>query len=100
MYSSLFITFELKMNKTEKETIQQGILEIAERTERNGRNSEVVKINVEVTLRGQEAINFKVLQLFSKHFSNEELIDYLLRIGVQEGSILTKLVALKFGIDV
>lgn len=87
------------MNETEKEKIAKDILEITNRVKQYGRESEAVNIKVDIVLTGQEAINYKVMRVFSKsELSDKELVEMLFQLGVKNGSELVKIVATRHGI--
>jgi len=94
-----FITFEHKMDDIEK-NIQKSVFDIVSRVEKHGRDSEIVRINLDVILRGQPAINYKVIKLFTPVITDAELIDLLFRLGIQDGTEFIKVLAPQHGIKI
>ena len=87
------------MDKIEKK-IQKSIFKIVSRVEKHGRESEIVRVNLDTTLRGQAAINYKVIKLFTPGLTDAALIDLLLRLGVQDGTEFVKVLAPQRGIQI
>lgn len=88
------------MTETEKEEIQRNILKIANRVEEHGRESEIAKLNLNFTIKGQPAINYKVIKLFTPGITDSELVKLLFKIGIQDGAVLIKVLAAENGIRV
>ena len=88
------------MEKTEKDKLQKDVYKILNRTKKYGRESEAVKIKMELVLKGTPAINYKVLKLFSPQISDSDLVNMLFRLGVQNGAELLKIVAPRHGIQI
>ena len=86
------------MNDTEKEKIQQGVLEIKDRVRKYGRDSEAVSIDVKLIMSGQEAINYKVMKAFCPQLTDQELIDLTFKMGIRNSVELVALLAVKHGI--
>lgn len=87
------------MNESQKDKIQKDVFEIVNRVKKNGRESEAVRIKMDIMLRGQPAINYKVLKLFTSELEDADLVNLLFRLGVQNGAELLKIVAPKNGIQ-
>jgi len=98
---SAFYNIEHKMNSIEKEKIRKGVLEITNRVKKFGRASEALKINVDLVITGQEAINYKVMKLFaSSEITDQELINLIFKLGIKNGAELLKILALKNEIQI
>ena len=85
----------------ENPELQAKIDEIANRIKtEEGKQGEIVNINLQITLRGQEAVNYQVIKLFSDTLDHQTLINTLFRLGLRDASQIVKLVALERGIIV
>jgi len=88
------------MEKSEKEKITKGVSEITDRVKKFGRHREAVKINVDLVITGQEAINYKVMSLFSSELTEKELIDLIFRLGIKNAAEIIKVIGPRNGIKV
>lgn len=88
------------MKKTERDKIQKDIFKMVNRVQKNGRESEAVRVKIDIMLRGTPAINYKVLKLFASDVRDADLVNLLFRLGVQNGAELLKKVAPKNGIQI
>lgn len=91
---------EHKMTEIERQQIQANVLEIADRVDKYGRKNERVRVKLDVLLSDQAAINYKVIKLFASDITDAELINLLLRLGVQNGTEIIKVIAPKNGIQI
>ncbi len=88
------------MKNTEKEKIQEGVLEISNRVKKFGRKNEAVKVNIDLVLTGQNAINYKVMKIFCPQLTSQELVELTFHLGIKNGAELVTLLAIKHGIRV
>lgn len=88
------------MEETERDKIQKDIFEMVNRVQKNGRESEAVRVKLDIMLRGTPAINYKVLRLFASNIKDADLINLLFRLGIQNGSEMLKIVAPENGIQI
>jgi len=88
------------MKETQREKIQRDVYEIVNRVEKNGRESEAVRVKLDIMLRGTPAINYKVLRLFTAELKDADIINLLFRLGVQSGTDMLREVAPKNGIQI
>ena len=71
-----------------QEEINNLVLRIG--TSPNGRDGEVVKIKLDVELRGQEALNYEVSKIFLRNLSYQDIAEYAFRLGLVDISKLIK----------
>jgi len=88
------------MTHMSRNDIQHKVFEIRDRVMARGRDSEIVKIKVDLTLRGQEAINYQVLKLFSHELSDAEFIELMYLLGQKNATDVLKFIAPENGIQI
>ncbi len=88
------------MKETEREKIQRDVYKIVNRVNKYGRESEAVRVKLDIMLRGTPAINYKVLRLFTTEIKDADLINLLFRLGIQDGAEMLKQVAPQNGIQI
>ncbi len=88
------------MEKAEQVRIQSEILKISDRVKTHGRHSERVKINLDIIMQGQDAINYKVTKLFSPEVTDSQLAELIFLLGIKNGTEIIKLLASEQGIQI
>jgi len=92
------------MNTTTKEKIQNDVYNLTDRLSKEplGIDGEVVKINLDITLRGLEAVDYQLAKIFSQDtsLSHKELVEYIFRIGLRETIRTVGALAVREGIQV
>lgn len=89
----------MPMDTTTKESIEAGLGQIRTRVRREeDKVREVVKINLDLQLSGQEAVNYKVAKLFVPGLDDQKFVQQVLRVGLKTTTELVKLVAGESGI--
>ena len=88
------------MDKLSTGELQNRIYKIRDRVLVNGRDNEVVKIHLDITLKGQEAINYQVLRLFAHELTDAQFINMMYLLGQKNGTEIIKLLATAKGIQV
>jgi len=66
----------------------------------NGRESEIVKIHLDLTLKGQDAINYQVMRLFASPLTDVQFINMMYLLGQKNGTEILKLIAPEQGIQI
>ena len=88
------------MSILNRDELQDKIYEIRDRVQENGPDSEVVKISLNITLKGQSAINYKVLRLFADELNDQQFITLMYLLGQKNGIEILKLIAPENGIQI
>lgn len=79
--------------------LQKQIEEIRNRVKNEqGVDNELLAISVDLSLKGREAINFKVAQLFAPELTPQELVTIIFRTGLHNVKNIVKELATKRGI--
>lgn len=87
------------MSTLNRDELQTKIHEIRDRVEINGRDSEIVSIRLDITLKGQSAVNYKVLRLFANELNDNQFINLIYLLGQKNGTEIIKLIAPEHGIQ-
>lgn len=88
------------MDKSQADKIQKDVFEIVNRVKKNGRESEAVRVKLDIMLKGQAAINYKVLKLFASEIKDADLVKLLFKLGIQNGAEMLKSIAPENGIQI
>ncbi len=88
------------MKKSEQKRIRSEIRKISNRVKAHGRHSELVRIDLDIMLQGQEAINYKVMKLFAPELTNDQLVRLMFSLGIKNGTEIIKLIAPDQGIKI
>lgn len=88
------------MTHMSRNEIQHKMFEIRDRVKANGQDNEIVKINVDLTLRGQEAINYQVLKLFSDEITDSQFVELMYLLGQKNAIEILKFIAPENGIQI
>ena len=87
------------MNSLRKEQIETGLLDLRNRVKSEAdRDNEIVKIGLDVMLKGQEAVNYEVVKLFAENLTHQALVQLVFRIGLRGVTELVKALADNNGI--
>lgn len=87
------------MKKSEQARIQSAIFEMVDRVKLHGRQQELVRIDLDITMNGQEAINYKVLKLFAPELPDDQFVKLLFLLGLKNATEIIKLIAPGHGIQ-
>lgn len=88
------------MSILSQDELQNRIYRIHDRVKTYGRDSEVVKIHLDITLNGQEAINYQVLRLFAHELTDVQFINLMYLLGQKNGVEILKFLAPAKGVQI
>lgn len=78
------------MQQPTRDDIEKRIQEIRNRVQKNGHENEIVSIKLDIMLKGQKAVNYKVMKLFAPELTDTEFINLIFLLGLEEGKELLK----------
>ena len=88
------------MSKLSATELQNRIYKIRDRVLVNGRENEIVTIKLDITLKGQEAINYQVMRLFAHELTNVQFINLMYLLGQKNGIEILKFLAPAKGVQI
>ncbi len=88
------------MNTLSQKELQDKIYEIRDRMKINGRESEIVQIHLDLTLKGQDAVNYKVLRLFAPELTDFDFVNLIYLLGQKNATEILKIIAPEKGIRI
>ena len=88
------------MTDEQKQLIENQLSLLANRINESPQHidGEAVTIQVNVALRGREAVNYEIAKIFSPDSDHKQLVELLFRLGLKNAADIIKVIAYNTGI--